>query len=334
MGVPGNSPEEHRSIRKLLLVRNDNVGDLICSIPAIQLARQCLPNAEIHLLVNSYNAAVVEPLVPRWVDRLVIYRKTKHVGLSPQQLSYLAKFYLSLRRESYDAVVLLVGGTSRQAVLFARWTGARRIVGYDLGDGALTFKEGMHEVESSWRLVAPLCQTDAAPPPEISYPIRTAGQRLAVQITSRKPGNRWDAGRFAELGQRIFALRGEKSLLLWSPGDTATPTHPGDDEKADEILRIAPGAFEPRRTGSLGELIAVLRQCRDLITPDGGAMHLAAAMGLRVVAMFGQSDPVRWRPWTPRSRALQSSSRTIQDISVDEALCAWEDLRAGNMREG
>jgi ADP-heptose:LPS heptosyltransferase len=312
--------------QRILLVRNDNIGDLICSIPSIQLVRRNFPQASIHLLVNNYNAEVVEPLVPQWVDRLIVYRKTKHTGLSPGQLLHLIRFYADLRRQRYDAVLLLLGGKSRQAVSFARWTGAAQVIGYDLGIEGLDFSGGRHEVEYSWKLAAHLCRTNALPPSCIDYPIRQSGQRLAVQITSRKHGNRWDAARFAELGEKLAAARSEKAWLLWSPGDARTPTHPGDDEKAAEILRLAPDAFAPHPTATLTELIATLKECHDLITPDGGAMHLAAAMGLRIVAMFGQSEPERWRPWTPDCRILQSPSRTIQDISVEQVLQAWKSL--------
>lgn len=312
--------------QKILLVRNDNIGDLICSIPSIQLVRQTFRQAAIHLLVNSYNATVVEPLMPQWVDRLVVYRKTKHIGLGPGQLLYLTRFYLDLRRQRYDIAVLLVGGKSRQAISFARWSGAPCVIGYDLGIEGLAFQEGQHEVEYSWKLASRLCGIDRPPPPRIDYPIQRTGNRLAVQITSRKPGNRWAADRFAELGRRLLLARKEKSLLLWSPGDSRTPTHPGDDEKAAEVLRMAPEAFDPRPTAALPELVAVLRECRDLITPDGGAMHLAAAMGLHIVAMFGQSEPARWRPWTPDARVLQSPSRTIQDLAVEQVMDAWQEL--------
>ncbi|MDD2706417.1 MAG: glycosyltransferase family 9 protein [Verrucomicrobiae bacterium] len=325
--VPDSAPAGSR-IQRLLLIRNDNIGDLICSIPAIQLCRRKLPHAVIHLLVNSYNAPVVEPLVPRWVDQLIVYRKTKHTGLTFSQMFHLAGFYGRLRLAGYDSAVMLLGGKSRQALSFARWTGACAILGYDIGIPSLAFREGNHEVEYSWRLAANLCGTAEPPPASIDYPLRAAGNRLAVQITSRKPGNRWEASRFAGLGRKLLAQRKEKALLLWSPGPANTPTHPGDDEKAAEIVRLAPEAFEACPTPRLQDLMDTLRSCDTLITPDGGAMHLAAAMGLRLVTLFGQSDPKRWRPWTPRAQVLISPTQNIADIPVEAVLKAWQTVQA------
>ena len=314
--------------KKILLVRNDNVGDLVCSIPAIQLIREHFPKAELHLLVNTYNAPVVEPLVPQTVNRLVVYRKTKHAGLGIQQILRLIRFYRDLRNERYDTVVLLVGGVSRQAKAFADWSGAPRVVGYGLDAEGPRFVEGRHELVYSWDLATHFCGIRADPPSRIDYPIRATGSQTAIQITSRKPGNRWESRRFAELAQKVHAKSGEKPLLLWSPGNAATPTHPGDDEKAADILGMAPSVITPQPTATLQELIGVLRECRVLLTPDGGAMHLAAAMGVRIVAMFGQSDPVRWRPWTPHAKVLQSLTQTIQDIGVEQMFQAWEACSA------
>lgn len=326
---PGHQPStiNHQpAAPRILLVRNDNIGDLICSIPAIQLVRKHFPKAGLHLLVNTYNAPVVEPLVPSVVDRLVVYRKTKHVGLGFGQVVHLLRFYSGLRTGRYDIALVLVGGTSRQAQSFARWSGAPVVIGYGAGNEGPRFAEGLHEVEYSWALASHLCGVTDPPPCEISYPIRATGLRTAIQITSRKPGNQWDASRFAELARRMKDRFGEKPLLLWSPGDASTATHPGDDAKAADVLGLVPNIVEPRPTATLKDLTAVLSECRLLATPDGGAMHLAAAMGVRIVAMFGQSDPVRWKPWTPHAKVLQSPSRTIQDIPVDDVMNALISL--------
>ncbi len=327
-GRPSAVSSQRSEVSAILLVRNDNIGDLICSIPAIQLVRRHFPRARIDLLVNSYNAPVVGPLVPDHVDRLIIYQKTKHVGLGLGQLVHLAQFYMGLMSGGYDTAMLLVGGTSRQAQSFARWSGAKRVVGYGPGNEGPSFTEGLHELEYSWRLACHLCGVNEAPPPEIHYPIRATGSRVAIQITSRKHGNQWDASRFVELAKLVHGHFKQKPLLLWSPGDVSTLTHPGDDDKAADILGLAPDILEPRPTATLKDLTDTLKECRLLATPDGGAMHLAAAMGISIVSMFGQSDPVRWKPWTPRAKVLQSPSRTIQDISVDEVLKALKSFES------
>jgi ADP-heptose:LPS heptosyltransferase len=78
----------------------------------------------------------------------------------------------------------------------------------------------------------------------------------------------------------------------------------------------------PVPTARLEELIAALAQCDRVICSDGGAMHLAAALGKPIVCLFGNSSAERWHPWGVRYELLQPASRNVADISVDEVLAA------------
>ena len=115
-------------------------------------------------------------------------------------------------------------------------------------------------------------------------------------------------------------------MLLWSPGAEDNPLHPGDDAKAREVMeRVMQSGIHSdgagttvivRPTQTLAELIAALGECNVLICADGGAMHLAAGLGLPIVCLFGNSGATRWRPWeypinfcrNPRSTSATSRS--------------------------
>ena len=121
-------------------------------------------------------------------------------------------------------------------------------------------------------------------------------------------------------------------MLLWSPGDSENPLHPGDDAKAREVLaRVGAGAtatpaVEARPTQTLPELIGALAECDALICADGGAMHLAAGLGLPIVGLFGNSGAARWRPWGVPYRLLQKPSLNVSDIGVNEVVGAFASL--------
>jgi ADP-heptose:LPS heptosyltransferase len=76
----------------------------------------------------------------------------------------------------------------------------------------------------------------------------------------------------------------------------------------------------------LSRLIAALSLCDIVVCADGGAMHVAAALGKPIVCFFGDSPPEVWRPWGVPYRLLRSSSRVVSDISVEEALAAFMEL--------
>ncbi|MEO8145661.1 MAG: glycosyltransferase family 9 protein, partial [Betaproteobacteria bacterium] len=116
-------------------------------------------------------------------------------------------------------------------------------------------------------------------------------------------------------------------MLLWAPGEKENPRHPGDDAMAAELLRLAgSAAVVPVPTADLTTLIAALSLADRVVCPDGGAMHLAAALGKPVVALFGDSPVSRWHPWGVAHRVLQPESRDLADLALEPVLEAFEAL--------
>src|SRR5262249_32777883 len=106
------------------------------------------------------------------------------------------------------------------------------------------------------------------------------GPLVALHISARKPSQRWPAERYAALGRALHERRGARLVLLWAPGSERNPRHPGDDEKARALMGLLEGVpTVPVPTFRLAELIAALAACDAVVCSDGGAMHLAAALG-------------------------------------------------------
>lgn len=111
---------------KILLIRNDNIGDLVCSTPAIEALRKKYPKAQIDIVVNSLNAPVV--IGNPFLDKVWVYTKTKHTkNFFLKIKAFLHKGWILWRifRESYDVSVILRVYHSKHAGLFAR--AARRL---------------------------------------------------------------------------------------------------------------------------------------------------------------------------------------------------------------
>ena len=116
-------------------------------------------------------------------------------------------------------------------------------------------------------------------------------------------------------------------MLFWSPGPADNPQHPGDDEKASEVIEATRGLpVLPWPTHELGSLVAGIAACRSMIMSDGGAMHVAAALGRPIVCFFGKSGASRWRPWGVPHVLLQPASLEVADIGVEDALAACDSL--------
>ena len=150
---------------------------------------------------------------------------------------------------------------------------------------------------------------------------------IALHISARKPLQRWPVNYFAELALALHERYSARFLLFWSPGAEDHPQHPGDDDKASCLLAQChdlPLLAAPTRR--LEELIAALSLCDRVICSDGGAMHVAAGLGKPIVCFFGNSDSRRWHPWGVDYELLQPDTRNVADITVDEALAAYERL--------
>jgi len=329
------SPE---SARKILIVRRDNIGDLVCTTPLITALRSRLPDAWIGVLANSYNAPVLAGNPD--IDEVFVYTKAKHRTADeflPAILWRRLRMMRRLRAMKLTDVVLANPAFQPRLLAQARWLTPRRIVGFgspDRLDVALSAdNEGRHEVEDVFRLGTAFGIGGTPPPCRVVGPATPHSPMLTVgiHVSARKPSQRWSAARFAETIVALAAREPMRFLLLWSPGPADNQMHPGDDEKAHEILqRVGDRAtVVARPTHRLAELIAALAECDALICADGGAMHLAAGLGRPIVCLFGNSGAARWQPWGVPYRLLQKPSLDVSEIGVNEVVDAFSALRDG-----
>lgn len=340
---------------KILIVRRDNIGDLICTLPLIASIRALHPEARIDLLVNSYCAPVVANNPD--VDNVFIYTKAKHKGAGESALSvHWRRLWLTLKLRAlrYDWLVLANVSYSLRPLRWARQVGAKCVVGFidaeNLGkDKVLTVPilldrhEARHEVEYLMQLLQPFGVVAEIPAARITPEadalaaarrlLRPAGGNkpmVGINISARLPSQQWSAERFIEL---IHQLQAEaRCVLFWAPGSQSNAGHPGDDEKSAEILNACKGVdVVPYPTQSLSLLIAGISVSDVLVTADGGALHLGAACNKPIVALFGDSDSRQWYPWQVPHIVLHPASRDVRSITVQQVSEAVRILWGANV---
>jgi ADP-heptose:LPS heptosyltransferase len=311
---------------RILILRRDNIGDLVCTTPLLDALRARLPRAWLAALVTTYNAEVLARNPS--LDEVFVYEKLKHRsgGLIAHFTGRIGQM-TRLRRQKFDCV--LVPAPSPQSLKIARSLKPGRVLA-----APATVAAAMHEVERAFDL-GRFWGVTGMPGPLQVYPdtekIRELKQQIgagpftAVHISARRPAQRWPLERYAELIAHLSARM--KVILLWAPGAKDNPSHPGDDEAAAELLRLSQNiALVPVPTVDLKTLIAALALADRVVCPDGGAMHLAAALGKPVVALFGDSPVNRWRPWGVAYRVVQPQSRDLADLPLEPVLEALQAL--------
>lgn len=294
-----------------ILVRGPNwLGDAVMCEPALRGLRRLFPQASITLLVKPAVAGLFQSHPA--VDRVFLYDdKGRHAGLAGKW-----RLAADLRREAFDLAVLFQNAF--EAALLTALAGIRRRYGYATDGRSLLLSDPVarpnrrspvHQVEYYWNLLKPLGLTGDPVRPELFVSAeeeRRMAERLAqTGITAEdvvigvNPGStyggakRWLPDRFAESAQRLcvsLSASGRRPavMLIGARGEEAL----GRDIASRLSVRTAvlSGATTIR------ELMAAIKRCHVLLTNDTGPMHIAAAFGVPVVAIFGPTD---WRTTSP-----------------------------------
>jgi ADP-heptose:LPS heptosyltransferase len=338
---------------RIIVIRRDNIGDLVCTTPLVRALRKRFPQARLCMLVNSYNRAAVDNNPD--IDKVYAYTKGKHRAAGESLIGVYwcrMRMFWELRRERFDYAIIAGAHFLPRALSLARALRPRHIIGFtEAGKPGTSHIDigipydpprPLHEVEDIFRLLAPL-GIEGTPPPARVYAEAAEitrvqasmrerwgdepGPCIGVHISARKPSNRWPAEHFVALLRRLHTERSARFLLFWAPGAADDPRHPGDDDKANEILDGVQGLpVLPIATERLEQLIAGLSCCQQVICSDGGAMHIAAALDKPTLCFFGNSDRIRWHPWGVPHLLLQPPSRDVRDVSPAEASAAFAEL--------
>ena len=300
--------------RRILLLRIERIGDLVMALPAIRDVRALAPDAAIDLVVGSWNAelAGAVPGVARVHTLDAVWLARGSGGGSLLSLLRAARVW---RTEQYDLAINFEPDIRSNALTAA--SGARWTVGYRSGGGgalldvALDYDTRAHTAANARRLVATAFGRAAA---ESSEPLlhisdaarRTAGQRLpphsgpliGVHANGGREIKQWDPARFAAVARRLIQERGATIVLTGAASDRAL---------VDRVKGLLPPerVIDVAGDEDLLTVAAILQRLDLFITGDTGPMHIAAAVGTPIVAVFGPSDPLRYAPSGPRDRVVR-----------------------------
>lgn len=326
---------------KILVIRRDNIGDLVCTTPLLAHLRELYPSSELMVLGNSYNIDVLQGNSD--VDGVYYYTKSKHRRDASLLSVYWHRFKTlrKLRGKGIDLAILATPAVDRHGCKLARQVGARRITGVD--DGSLGLDEavslaalkGLHQVEQVFVAAGMAAQVQqplrvVVSEQERAWALAQLGDvdhsrgLLGVHISARKPCNRWPIEHYAKMVRLAYEQTRLPVLLFWSPGAKNDPAHPGDDEDAEQLKALLEGVpLVAFRTEKLRELAAGLSLLKALVCSDGGAMHLASGVGCPVACFFGYDGATQWRPWGKHALLYADP---LSDISPEQVVTALQGL--------
>jgi lipopolysaccharide heptosyltransferase I len=307
--------EGPQSARRILIVRLGALGDVVHALPLLDALRRARPDAQLGWLVEERNASVLAGH-PQ-LDRVFVFprgrlRELVRRGRLLAALRLALRFVRELRAARFE--LTLDAQCNLRSSLLAWLSGARRRIGFAppytkekahwlLTDRVQVPVGGQLKVERNLALLGPLAVDPRGARPRLAVPETAraaarafrAGER-AGELVALHPGvsgfgaiKQWAPERFAGVAKRLRAERGARCIVTWGPGERALAEQVV--EGSDGAARLAP------ETRSLLELAALYEVCDAVVGGDTGPIHLAAALGVPVVGLYGPKDPAIYAPW-------------------------------------
>jgi heptosyltransferase III len=336
---------------KILVIKRDKLGDLLLTTPLFAHLRASLPDAQIHLLANDYNAWVASGHPA--LDRTWIYPRTRmgravRIGAVFGQVGLMWQ----LRGMRFDAAIVAQGEYSPRAVQRAIWVRALRTIAY-VPPGELLRcavsdpldpPAGGHETSRMLALGAPL---GVVPPSQVPYPTFVlpsaseafardwlAGNGLRPQgyivfgLGARRPRKQPGADQIERWTTVLKREYGLDTVFMWTPGGSSNPLYPGDDEAAKAVLARKLPHLYPYR-GPVQEALGLIWAARTSIFPDSGLMHFAAASPGGVLGLFAEpaGHVEEWAPYGRRAGYL-AARKTVAEFGDEQVLAALAPMLA------
>jgi heptosyltransferase II len=308
----GQTAPADRSARKIttprrIVVKEVNwLGDLVMSLPALRAIRRNLPDAHLAVLIKRELASFFDGA--GWIDEVIPYSVRRGVGGVLDRARIIAE----IRARQFDLAVLFP--RSFEAAFWMTMAGVRERAGFIadargpmLTIGANVPGDAMRDHQSKYWL-AMIRETlgiegDAGDFVIAPHEPNLARMRTWLAAHRQRPDARlvaiapaaaygpakeWPAENFGALIDSIAERWNAECVLVGTPAERA---------KCEEVARAsARGAIVAAGETNIGELIALLSLSDAFIGNDSGAMHLAGALGIKTVALFGSTNPYRTGP--------------------------------------
>lgn len=330
---------------KFLIVRLGSLGDIVHAFPAAAALKETFPNGKIVWLTH-----------PRWLELVGSARIAEEIWeVETRSLTSVREIRRKIRAERFSAAIDYQGLWKSAALPFL--SGVPRRIGFssesvrEFGVPLLYTERvrtrSAHVVDRNEELsvcagaVRPTARFSLSVPPQAKA---TVGAMLKLKAIEEyivlSPGGGWlskcwPAERYGELAARLYREAGLRSVINYGPGE---------ENLAERVLSASGDVAPLSYSGNFAELMALLASARCVVAGDTGPMHLADALGTKVVAIFGPTDPERNGPYVGkatgsaivlRARDVQSTYKREQaahpsllQVSVEQVFDAVRKLEA------
>jgi len=288
---------------RFLIIRLRSLGDCVLTTPAIHLLKQARPDLKVGVVVEDRFRGIyegnpeIDELMEPSISRVASFRARLCLNLhGGSRSTVLTAFSRASVRAGF-------GHYRNQWMYNVRIPRAQEVLAVNC-----TVHTAEHAASAMFFLGVPT--TDIPRAQLFATPAPNSLPYAVIHPMAATPEKTWPASRFLSVAAHLQSACGLEPVFIAGPGE---------DVSAFAAHRCVHGA-------TLAEVKSLLAGASMFVGNDSGPAHMAAAFGLPVVVLFGNSDPVVWAPWKTASEKLVGRD-SIQDISTDQAIQALERLR-------
>lgn len=309
-------------INRVLIMRQDRIGDMIMTLPLLRRLREIHPDLSIAVVASESNSIILK------------YEKDISVITYDKSPGKFVRSLMAARNFMPDAVVDMHMHDSTTSFIYAAFSGAKWKIHIDranrlpfnirveasqdghIMDAFSGLFSGLGRKVETEELVREISLSDI----ETDFADRfwsglnaVPEDCIAINISAGGENRWWGVDRYREVCRGIISL-GMKPLILYAPEH---------EKRAESIAMLETETLLSPLTSTVLHIAALIRNIRLLVSPDTSVIHIAASNGIPVVGMYLPFDPSlpKWYPWRVSSRILVSDDhRSLKSISPESVI--------------
>lgn len=327
---------------KKILIRGTNwIGDAVMTLPALASIRKAFPSAEIHILAKPWVAEVYR-LSPD-IDRIFLFKKPgEHQGIAG-----IFRLASELRKEHFDLAIYLQNAI--EAAIIGRLAGIPLRAGYNSDCRGFLLTHSVprtREIRKVYQVDYYLNMVKSLGCEPVSRDVSLSAEKIAVnaeECLARRglagvpvlvglapgamygPAKMWFPDRFGAVAKGLEEIFNSRAIIFGSKGDRET---------AQRVQDAAGGtAVNIAGQTDLSEAIGLISRCSIFITNDSGLMHVAGALGVPTLAIYGSTNPVTTPPPGKNSVIIRKEvpcSPCLKKVCPTDFRC-MEDIKAAEV---
>ncbi len=326
---------KREEIKNILIIRDDHLGDLICSLPTVMAVRRHFPESKLTILVSEPCVEIVKN--HPGVDHVLVRKKKKSGRFrNIENLWERIKLLSSIRQRKFDLLIALRCRFCARHALVAMFSGARHRLGHKspkrrhfilnwaFNLWPRNFSSEKHEIERTHDIVKEI----GIPLKEVCFDIQISEENerfvskflearnilperpiICYHASASKPKKQWSLPKMASLVNLVHNRYPEIANVI--------TYDPENREHGVFLEQISNRNIVPFMSKRFMQLAALYARSKIVVSLDGAPMHLSAALGIPTIGIFATHETFYWAPWGEKNVSIPGESHLV-NLSPEE----------------